>query len=154
MTDKAMSLRLPAYVYQEQHIIRTSAKAVVEITEMCAQVVSRSKLSFGMISVFMHHTSASLLIFENSDSTALADLKYWLHRLAPEGDPKYTHTLEGADDMPSHLRMVLTRTQETIPFYDGRLLLGTWQGLFLLEHRTTAHMRKVTFTAVGSNPPL
>jgi secondary thiamine-phosphate synthase enzyme len=137
-------------IYFEQHVVRTSAHAVVEITHLCEKAVECSKLKCGLISVFLRHTSASLLIFENADPTAMRDLCEWLRRLAPEGDPRYTHTLEGPDDMPSHLRMVLTRTQETIPFRDGRLSLGTWQGLFLLEHRSGPHSRKLEFTVVGT----
>jgi len=122
----------------------------MEITGLCGQVLERSRLKNGLLSVFLCHTSASLLIFENADPSAMRDLCDWLRRLAPEGDPRYTHTLEGPDDMPSHLRMVLTRTQETIPFCDGRLRLGTWQGLFLLEHRSVAHSRRLEFTLVGT----
>ena len=86
---------------------------------------------------------------ENADPSARADLERFMERLAPEGDPQYTHTLEGPDDMPSHIRMALTRTSEVIPFVDGRLCLGTWQGLFLWEHRVSPHTRKLTFSFQG-----
>ena len=89
------------------------------------------------------HTSASLLVHENADPSAQADLLDWLERIAPDGDPRYAHSAEGPDDMPAHLRAVLTRSNETIPVVDGALALGTWQGIFLAEHRLGAHRRRV-----------
>lgn len=139
-----------ARIYTEQHVIVTRARAVIEITELLESAVKRSGFENGLLTAFIKHTSASLVIFENADPSAMRDLCAWLARLAPERDPAYTHTLEGDDDMPSHLRMVLTRTQETIPFVDGRLCFGTWQGLYLLEHRASGHRRNVQLTLVGT----
>jgi secondary thiamine-phosphate synthase enzyme len=106
-------------------------------------------LKRGVVTVFCRHTSASLVIMENADPSARRDLEAWLNRLVPEGDPHFTHTLEGADDMPSHVKMALTRTSENVPFADGELLLGTWQGVFLWEHRRSAHTREVILTFTG-----
>ena len=99
--------------------------------------------------VFCRHTSASLVIAENADPSAARDLLAWLERLAPDGDPAYTHTSEGPDDMPSHLRSALTRTSETVPILGGRLALGTWQGVFLLEHRIAPQTRRVLVHVSG-----
>ncbi len=120
-----------------------------EITEAVARVLERSRLSRGVVTVFCQHTSASLVIMENADPSARRDLEAWFDRLVPEGNPHFEHTQEGPDDMPSHIKMALTRTSETVPFADGRLLLGTWQGLFLWEHRHAASARKVIVTVVG-----
>ncbi len=102
-----------------------------------------------MCTVFVQHTSASLVIQENADPSARRDLEVFLRRLAPEGDPAYTHTAEGEDDMPAHLRAALTSTSETIPVVDGRLGLGTWQGLFLWEHRSRAPGRRLVVHISG-----
>jgi len=99
--------------------------------------------------VFVRHTSASLLIQENADPTARADVERWLDRLAPEGDPGYVHTAEGPDDMPSHLKSAVTRTAEAIPVTEGRLALGTWQGLYLCEHRRRAPARTLIVHVIG-----
>ena len=109
-----------------------------EITGAVAQEVRRSGLACGVVTVFCQHTSCSLVMMENADPSARRDLEAWLDRLVPEIDPLFEHTLEGPDDMPSHIKMALTRTSETVPFADGRLLLGTWQGIFLWEHRRAA----------------
>ncbi len=140
-----------ARVFSEVLRIQTSPYAVVELTGMLREVLRKSGLWEGLLTVYLRHTSASLLIFVNADPTAMRDLCRWLERLAPKGDPQYTHTLEGEDDMPSHLRMVLTRTQETIPFVEGRLVLGSWQGVFLLEHRASSLTRELCVMAVGAN---
>src|SRR5436190_11406566 len=112
-----------------------------DITEMVAQEVRRSGFARGIVTVFCRHTSCSLVIMENADPSARRDLEAWLHRLVPENDPHFEHTLEGPDDMPSHIKMALTRTSESVPFADGRMLLGTWQGIYLWEHRRAAHAR-------------
>jgi len=111
--------------------------------------VKRAGITRGMVNVFCQHTSCSLVIMENADPSARKDLEAWLNRLVPENDPHFEHTLEGPDDMPSHIKMALTRTSETIPFADGRLLLGTWQGIFLWEHRRSPHTRSVVLTFLG-----
>lgn len=97
----------------------------------------------GLCTLFIQHTSASLLIQENYDDSARVDLENWLNRLVPENDPLYTHTLEGADDMPAHIKSALTATQISIPFRDGQLMLGTWQGIYLWEHRHNVGARTV-----------
>lgn len=120
-----------------------------EITDAVAREVARSRLKAGVAIVFCQHTSCSLVIMENADPTARVDLEVWLSRLVPENDPHFEHTLEGPDDMPSHIKMALTRTSENVPFADGRLLLGTWQGIFLWEHRRAGHSRRVVVTIIG-----
>jgi secondary thiamine-phosphate synthase enzyme len=114
-----------------------------EITPAVAQVVAKSGVEEGLCTVFIRHTSASLTIQENADPSARHDLERWLERLAPEDDPLYTHTAEGSDDMPSHLRSAVTATSLGIPILDGRLALGTWQGIFLWEHRRARHSREI-----------
>src|SRR5207244_8792684 len=99
--------------------------------------------------VFAQHTSCSLIVMENADPAARRDLEEFFNRLVPENADYFEHDAEGADDMPSHIRMVLTRTSETIPIVDGRIQLGTWQGIFLFEHRRESHQRKVSVTMIG-----
>jgi secondary thiamine-phosphate synthase enzyme len=136
-------------VHQAILTIRTRGQGTYEITDQVAAEVKRSKLTHGVVTVFCQHTSCSLVIMENADPSARRDLEAWLNRLVPEGDPHFEHTQEGADDMPSHIKMALTRTSENVPFADGRMLLGTWQGIFLWEHRRAAHSRHVIVTVVG-----
>jgi secondary thiamine-phosphate synthase enzyme len=136
-------------VHQATLKIATRGRGTVEITEAIAREIVRSKLAAGVVSIFCQHTSCSLVMMENADPSARHDLEAWLDRLVPEHDAHFTHTLEGPDDMPSHIKMALTRTSETIPFADGRLLLGTWQGIFLWEHRRAAHTRQVVVTVIG-----
>lgn len=120
-----------------------------EITTMVARELERSGLRQGVVTVFCRHTSCSLVIMENADPSARRDLEAWLDRLVPEDDPHFVHTLEGPDDMPSHIKMALTRSSELIPFAAGRLLLGTWQGVFLWEHRRNPSTRQVVVTVMG-----
>lgn len=129
--------------------ITTSAPGLHDITAAVAEAVGDSGLSEGLATLFLQHTSASLVIQENADPSARRDLERWLARLAPEEDPIYTHTLEGPDDMPSHIRAALTATSLAIPIVDGKLALGTWQGIFLWEHRRARHTRKLV-VHVGS----
>lgn len=124
-------------------------KTTVEFTGEVAAALRESGLSEGTVSVFCAHTSCSLVIMENADPSARRDLEAFLDRLVPEGDPDFTHTLEGADDMPSHIKMALTRTTEVVPFSGGRLCLGTWQGLFLWEHRARAQRRRIVLSFQG-----
>ncbi len=127
-----------------KHIrVRSRPKRTLEITDELQQVLADSGARDGLLTVFCRHTSCSLVIMENADPSARVDLEGFLERLVPPDDPHYTHTLEGPDDMPSHIKMALTRTHEAIPFADGRLLLGTWQGVFLWEHRAMAHQREL-----------
>lgn len=136
--------------------IATSGQGLANITSQVVEVVEwlRETVSDqgegahhaalgGLVTLFVRHTSASLLIQENADPSARRDLETWLARLVPEGDPLYTHTLEGPDDMPAHIRAALTATQISIPLLDGRLALGTWQGVYLFEHRRAPQQREV-----------
>lgn len=136
-------------VHQSTLTIRTSGQDTHEITDEVAREVQRSGCARGLVTVFCQHTSCSLVIMENADPSARADLEAWLDRLVPENDPHFEHTAEGPDDMPSHIKMALTRTSETVPVADGRLLLGAWQGIFLWEHRRAPHSRNVVVTVVG-----
>lgn len=129
--------------------IESRPKATLEITDTLTDALRESGMIEGILTVFCRHTSCSLVIMENADPSARRDLEHYLDRLVPENDPAYTHTLEGADDMPSHIKMALTRTSETIPFQRGRLLLGTWQGVFLWEHRARSHRREVVVSVMG-----
>ena len=134
-----------------QHTLNLASRGpgTLEITADVARVVRTSGLAAGVVHVFCQHTSCSLVIMENADPTARRDLERWLDRLVPEDDPDFRHTAEGPDDMPSHIKMALTRTTETIPFAKGDLLLGTWQGIFLWEHRRAAHTRRILVTVIG-----
>ncbi len=134
---------------QEDVAIRTPGRGLVEITGLIADVVGRARIRTGVCIVFCRHTSASLVIQENADPTAQSDLLAWLKRLAPDADPRYIHDAEGPDDMAAHLRSAVTRTSETIPVTGGRLALGTWQGVFLAEHRTRPHERRLTVHVMG-----
>lgn len=136
-------------VHQVTLAIPTPGQGTHEITAAIARELKHSGLDCGLVSVFCQHTSCSLVIMENADPTARRDLEGWLNRLVPENDPHFVHTQEGPDDMPSHIKMALTRTSETIPFAGGRLLLGTWQGLYLWEHRRARHQRNIVVTIVG-----
>ena len=123
--------------------IKTAGQALYEITSEVQEVVSKSNLAEGLCTLFMQHTSASLIIQENADPSAKHDLEKWLNRLVPEDDPHFTHTQEGPDDMPAHIKAALTNTSLVIPIYNWELALGTWQGIYLWEHRTSAHKRSV-----------
>lgn len=136
-------------VHQVTLSIRTSRQGLLEITEDVARVVAQSGLKRGVAVVFCQHTSCSLVTMENADPSARTDLEAWLNRLVPESDPHFEHTSEGPDDMPSHIKMVLTRSSETLPVAQGKLQLGTWQGIFLWEHRRRAHSRSIIVTVLG-----
>jgi secondary thiamine-phosphate synthase enzyme len=136
-------------IHQLTLTVRTKGTGTHEITDEVAQALRTSGFAQGVVTVFCQHTSCSLVLMENADPSARRDLEAWLDRLVPPDDPHFTHTLEGADDMPSHIKMALTRTSETIPFTDGELMLGTWQGIFLWEHRRAAHTRSVVLTFMG-----
>ncbi len=123
--------------------VRARHQGLHDISDQVAAVVAGSNLAEGLCTLFIQHTSASLLIQENYDDTARQDLESWLNRLVPEGDSLYTHTLEGADDMPAHIKSALTAVSLSVPVIDGRLALGAWQGIFLWEHRRAATPRKV-----------
>ena len=129
--------------------IGTRGKGTYEITDEVARLARESGVQTGTATVFVQHTSASLVIYENADPSARTDLHAFFERLCPEEEDYFVHTAEGPDDMPSHLRMVLTRTSEVVPVALGRMQLGTWQGIFLFEHRRAPHRRNVVVTVLG-----
>lgn len=138
---------MPAHA--EAFEIRTRGKGTYQITSEVAGIVQRSGIETGTVTVFVRHTSASLVIMENADPSARRDLEEFFERLVPENTPWFVHTDEGPDDMPSHIRMALTRTSEVIPIVGGRMVLGTWQGIFLFEHRRAPHRREIVVSVVG-----
>lgn len=136
-------------VYQDSIQIRTDGRGTTLITRQVEDVVRASGITTGTCHVFQHHTSASLLVTENADPDVRRDLETLIARMAPDGDPAYRHDMEGDDDMAAHARAMLTHNDLTVPVGRGRLVLGTWQGLFLWEHRYAAHTRTVTITVQG-----
>lgn len=130
--------------------LMTRGKGTYEITRELRAFVSECGISSGQLTIFVQHTSASLVIMENADPDARTDLHAFFDHLVPESLPFLVHTCEGPDDSPSHLRMALTRTSEVIPVHEGRLALGTWQGVFLFEHRRAPHRRQLVLSLVGS----
>lgn len=130
--------------------VTTRGKGTYEITRQLTEFVKESGIQSGQLTVFVQHTSASLVIMENADPEARTDLHAFFDFLVPETLPFLVHTSEGADDSPSHLRMALTRTSEVIPVHRGRLALGTWQGVFLFEHRRASHRRDIVISLVGA----
>ncbi|HEY2102029.1 MAG TPA: secondary thiamine-phosphate synthase enzyme YjbQ [Chthoniobacterales bacterium] len=137
------------HVIGRQFTISSSGKGTYEITDKVESLVRESRIQNGTVTIFVQHTSCSLIVMENADPSARRDLEEFFDRLVPEGTAYFEHNSEGADDMPSHIRMVLTRTSETIPIMDGRMQLGTWQGIFLFEHRRAPHKRKIALTIIG-----
>jgi secondary thiamine-phosphate synthase enzyme len=136
--------------FQQILLIKTTGKGLWEITREVGDVVRDSKINSGLCNLFVRHTSASLIIQENADPDVQSDLEYFLGKLVPENDIGYTHTVEGLDDMPSHIRSALTNTSEQIPLSGGEMLLGTWQGIFLWEHRKLGHSRNVVVNISGN----
>ena len=134
------------YFYKKNWSFRTTGKGTYEITDAVIDGLKESNCSSGFVSVFLCHTSCSLVLMENADPSARIDLERFMDDLVPENYPHFIHTTEGPDDMPSHLKMALTRTSENIPFENGCLQLGTWQGIFLWEHRIEPHTRKLIFS--------
>ena len=129
--------------------VSTSGKGLYEVTAQVAGFVRESGLATGLLTVFCQHTSASLTIQENADPDVKADLADYFERLAPENDPRYRHTVEGPDDMPAHVRAALTQTQLSIPVLEGRPALGTWQGIYLFEHRRNRTRRSLVLHVIG-----
>jgi len=123
--------------------IQTPGQGLHEFTHQVREVVDQSLTPEGLCTLFIQHTSASMTIQENADPSARRDLEDWMCRHVPEDDPNYTHTMEGPDDMPSHIKAAITSTSLSIPIIDGELALGTWQGIFLWEHRTSPKNRRV-----------
>ncbi len=136
-------------IYKDSFVVATRGRGTVEITGEVDRVVRASGRSSGLCHVFLHHTSASLILCENADSSVRRDLDRYFARLVPDGDPLFEHTLEGADDMPAHIRTILTQNSLMLPVQGGSCELGTWQGVFLWEHRTQAHRRKVSVSVLG-----
>ena len=130
--------------------VSAEGQGLYDITHRVTEAVQQGGFSEGLVTVFVRHTSASLLIQENADPSARRDLEAWLNRLVPEHDALYTHNAEGPDDMPAHVKAALTATSIGIPLMNGRLALGTWQGIFLWEHRHAPHQREVVIQISGS----
>jgi secondary thiamine-phosphate synthase enzyme len=133
----------------ESFVVPTRGKGTYEITGEVASLLKRSGITTGLATVFVQHTSASLVIYENADPTARTDLHRFFEDLVPEDNPDLIHTAEGPDDSTSHLRMALTRTSESIPVAEGSLQLGTWQGIYLFEHRNSPHRRTISVSLLG-----
>ena len=137
------------HIYHEELDVRTHGKGLYEITDQIVSKIGKRGIRNGTVTAFVQHTSCSIVIMENADPTARRDLEEFFERLVPEDADYFTHRSEGSDDMPSHIRMVLTRTSETVPIVDGTMQLGRWQGIFLFEHRRAPHRRKVLITITG-----
>ena len=135
-------------IHQTTLEFRTRGRGTTDITAEIARAVAASGIKKGLCNVFLQHTSASLILCENADPDVRRDLETLLSRLAPDGDPAYVHDTEGPDDMAAHARSILTSNSQTIPVADGKLMLGTWQGLYLYEHRTAPHSRSVVVTVI------
>jgi secondary thiamine-phosphate synthase enzyme len=138
-------------VVSETFSVRSHGKGTTEITREVAGIVARAGVCDGTVTIFVRHTSASLVIMENADPSARRDLEVFFDKLVPENTPWFIHTHEGPDDMPSHIRMALTRTSEVIPIINGRMALGTWQGIFLFEHRRNPHRREIAVSVMGES---
>ncbi len=135
--------------FQESFQTRTGGRGTYDITRAVEQIITRSGIESGICHLFIHHTSASLVLCENADPSVRSDLGRFMANLVPDGDPMFEHTMEGMDDMPAHIRSILSKMDLTIPVTDGRSALGTWQGIYLWEHRTRPHSRTVTVTVMG-----
>ena len=137
--------------YSESITLSSRGRGTAEITDEVARIVHASQASHGVCSIFVHHTSASLIVCENADPSVRSDLERFFSRLVPDGDPIFRHTAEGPDDMPAHVRSILTQASITVPIAQGRLDLGTWQGIFLFEHRSHPHRRRLTVSIIGES---
>jgi secondary thiamine-phosphate synthase enzyme len=129
--------------------VRTPGRGLIDITRRVADWVRESDVRTGLLTLFIRHTSASLVVQENADPEVRRDLERFFARLVPDGDPLFEHTAEGADDMPAHVRAALTQTQISVPVIDGALALGTWQGIYVYEHRRRGHAREVVLHLAG-----
>lgn len=136
-------------MHQVDFNIETEGRGTYDLTGRVAQAVRDSGISSGLCHVFVRHTSASLMLCENADPAVMRDLETFMSRLAPDGDPMFTHTAEGPDDMPAHVRSILTHNDLQIPVRNGECDLGTWQGIYLWEHRRAPHRRNITLTING-----
>ena len=145
-----MSRAAPAeHVRQDHFVVHTAGRGFTEIGEQVGGIVAASGVRVGLAHVFCQHTSCSLLISENADPSVRADLERWFARAVPDGDRLFEHDEEGPDDMPAHVRAILTGVSLQVPVHGGRLLLGTWQGIYLWEHRQRPHQRRITVTVLG-----
>jgi len=136
-------------IFQEQISVPTRGRGTYDITDSVCRVVAAASINTGMCHIFVHHTSASLILCENADPTVRHDLETFMANVVPDGSPMFEHTDEGPDDMPAHVRTILTNTDLNLPVTQGRCALGTWQGIYLWEHRTAPHQRRVTVTVQG-----
>ena len=129
--------------------VRTEGRGTRDLTAQLQTLVREARMSRGLCTVFVHHTSASLMVCENADVLVREDLERFFTRLVPDGDKLFAHTDEGPDDMPSHVRSILTQTSLSLPVRDGKLDLGVWQGIYLYEHRHAPHQRRISVTMIG-----
>lgn len=136
-------------VHQERFTVPTRGRGTYDITDAVERITAAAAITTGLCHVFVHHTSASLMLCENADPTVRHDLETFMAHLAPDGDPMFAHDDEGPDDMPAHVRTLLTGSSLSVPVSDGRVALGTWQGVYLWEHRHAGHRRQVTVTVYG-----
>lgn len=136
-------------IKQEQISVSTNGRGTYDLSADIQRIVGASGIRIGFCQVFLRHTSASLIICENADPAVRRDLETWMQRYVPDGDPMFTHVDEGPDDMPAHVRSILTQNDMTLPIADGQCALGTWQGVYLWEHRLAPHRRKVLLTISG-----
>lgn len=136
-------------MFQRELSLRTGGRGSYDITDRIQELVAQSGVRLGLCHVFVRHTSASLMLCENADPDVRSDLERFMARLVPDGDPMFEHATEGPDDMPAHVRSVLTQTALTMPVTEGRCALGTWQGIYLWEHRSAPHRRTVIVTIHG-----
>ncbi|MCB1098223.1 MAG: secondary thiamine-phosphate synthase enzyme YjbQ [Verrucomicrobiales bacterium] len=135
--------------FSDQFSVSTRGKGTYEVTPEVSKMVRASGIQSGTATIFVQHTSCSIIIMENADPSARTDLHAYFDRLVPEDEPYFVHTCEGPDDMPSHIRMCLTDVDKNVPVIGGRLALGTWQGLFLFEHRRAPHTRRIAVSIIG-----
>jgi secondary thiamine-phosphate synthase enzyme len=136
-------------IAQTSFTLRTHGRGTYEVTDRVQTVVGALGLETGLVHVFVHHTSASLILCENADPTVRRDLETFMAATVPDGSPLFEHVAEGLDDMPAHVRSILTQSDLTIPLTAGRCALGTWQGIYLWEHRHAGHARRLTVTVMG-----
>ena len=138
-------------IFKKAIFVKSKPYLLNEITDLVKSILNQSQIKDGLLNIFCQHTSCSLVMMENADPSASRDLEAFIKRLVPENDPDFTHIYEGPDDMPSHIKMALTRSTETIPIHNGLLELGTWQGIFLWEHRAISHQRKIMISVLGTS---
>ena len=136
-------------ITQRELVVTTKGRGTYDISRDVESAVRESGVTSGLCHVFIRHTSASLMLCENADPSVMRDLETFMSRQVPDGDPMFTHTAEGPDDMPAHIRSILTQSDLNVPIRDGRCALGTWQGIYLWEHRQSPHTRRVIVTAQG-----